>query len=53
MTSSADSSSKTTSFEVYVAKEDFKFHAAHFVGEEKEYDLVAYNAVWQAFFSDS
>jgi hypothetical protein len=35
MTSSADSGSKNTSFEVYVCKEDFKFHAAHFVGEEK------------------
>eukprot|EP00980_Cylindrotheca_fusiformis_P003139 scaffold721_cov131-Cylindrotheca_fusiformis.AAC.29 len=31
MTSSDDSRSKRTSFEVYVSKEDFKFHAAHFV----------------------
>ena len=30
--STLDMAAHTTSFEVSVAKEDFKFHAAHFVG---------------------
>jgi hypothetical protein len=32
LTTSSVSKDKVTSFEVYVSKEDFKFHAAHFVG---------------------